>query len=577
MIGLNGQNPILKPNPKPVVEEFGQFLVRNGYIDEQALIKGLREQIGSGGRIGETLVRLHFLTAEQLTDALSTYLNIPRVFLTQVKIDPTAVRLIPEELARRHLLLPLRVSNGELELAIADPTNVRALEDVQLKTGYRLKLMLAMEQDILAAIRQHLTVETSLAQLSSLPGRLGEDPGAWGTPGTLVSDIGEHVSQDGPTVRIVDSLLEQAIELGASDVHWEPGEKEFSVRFRLDGQLHLERRLPLSAARTVTARLKVMAGMDVAERRLPQDGRIVLPVKARHIDLRVSSLPTVYGEKLVVRILDSETAHRSLNALGMRSPVEKELRSLLTRHHGLILVTGPTGSGKTTTLYALLRELNAERLNIVSVEDPVEYRLAGVSQVQVHTRIGLTFAAGLRAILRQDPDVIMVGEIRDEETARMAIGAALTGHLVLSTLHTNTAAEAITRLLDMGMEPYFLASAVSAVLAQRLVRKLCEQCKTEYMLDEAEQKALALEAGTLFRPQGCPACRGTGFQGRIGVHELLLYNQEVKELVLAKHSSQALERAAIKTGMVTLLKDGLLKAAAGLTSLDEVLALGINE
>lgn len=577
MTGLNGQNPILKSNSKPVVEEFGQFLVRNGYIDEQALVKGLREQIESGRRIGETLVRLHFLTAEQLTDALSTYLNIPRVFLTQVKIDPTAVRLIPEDLARRHLLLPLRVSNGELELAIADPTNVRALEDVQLKTGYRLKLMLAMEQDILAAIRQHLTVETSLAQLSSLPGRLGEDPGAWGIPGSLGSDVGEHLSQDGPTVRIVDSLLEQAIELGASDVHWEPGEKEFSVRFRLDGQLHLERRLPLSAARTVTARLKVMAGMDVAERRLPQDGRIVLPVKARHIDLRVSSLPTVYGEKLVVRILDSETAHRSLNALGMRPPVEKELRSLLTRHHGLILVTGPTGSGKTTTLYALLRELNAERLNIVAVEDPVEYRLDGVSQVQVHTRIGLTFAAGLRAILRQDPDVIMVGEIRDEETARMAIGAALTGHLVLSTLHTNTAAEAITRLLDMGIEPYFLASAVNAVLAQRLVRKLCEQCKTEYRLDEAEQKALALEAGTLCRPQGCPACRGTGFQGRIGVHELLLYNQEVKELVLGKHSSQALERAAIKTGMVTLLKDGLLKAAAGFTSLDEVLVLGINE
>ncbi|MHB1405665.1 MAG: GspE/PulE family protein [Desulfitobacteriaceae bacterium] len=562
-----------KNSAKAVVEEFGQFLVRSGYIDAQALSEGLREQRAPGERIGEALVRLCLLTAEQLTDALSGYLSIPRVFLTQVKIDPAAVQLIPEDLALRHLLIPVRLSNGELELAMADPTNVRALEDVQLTTGYKIKPMLALDHDILAAIRQHLTVEKSLAQLSSQSARLGEEPGLWGL------DSGEHLGHDGPTVRIVDSLLQQAIELGASDVHWEPGERELSVRFRLDGQLNLERRLPLSAARSVTARLKVMAGMDVAERRLPQDGRIVMPLQARNIDLRVSSLPTVYGEKVVVRILDSETARRSLNSLGMRPQIERELRSQLKRHHGLILVTGPTGSGKTTTLYALLRELNANVLNVVSVEDPVEYRLAGVNQVQVHARIGLTFAAGLRAILRQDPDVIMVGEIRDEETARIAIGAALTGHLVLSTLHTNTAGEAITRLIEMGIEPYFLASAISAVVAQRLVRKLCEHCKEEFVLEETEKKALGLrnEFDVLYRPGGCPQCRNTGFQGRIGVHELLLYNQDIKELVLAKHSSRALERAAVKAGMVILREDGLLKAAAGLTSLEEALALGVEE
>jgi len=323
-----------------------------------------------------------------------------------------------------------------------------------------------------------------------------------------------------------------------------------------------------------------MARMDVAERRLPQDGRMSIRIKGRKIDLRVSSLPTVDGEKVVVRILDSQTAERSLGDLGMSPEVEIGIRALLQQPHGLILVTGPTGSGKTTTLYALLRELHAQTVNVVSIEDPVEYRLPGVNQVQVHAKIGLTFAHGLRAILRQDPDVIMVGEIRDEETARIAIAASLTGHLVLSTLHTNTAAEALTRLLDMGIEPYLLACTVGGVLSQRLVRVLCENCKQAFELDSAEQKALNLAevVSSMYLAKGCPQCRGTGFRGRIGIHEFLLYNKDIKNLVLSRHGSSEIEQLAITSGMTPLIQDGIRKAARGLTTVGEVVrsATGIE-
>lgn len=500
---------------------------------------------------------------------LTEYVGLERISLTEVIFDPQIVQKVSEELARRYTLIPLSLNSGRLQVAMADPTDVRAIDAVRLSTGYEIKPLQASPEEIDSAIRQHFTVEKSLAQLKKIPDQVQEEPSVWS-----IDSAEEILTQDSaPTVRLVDSLLHQAVKQGASDIHWEPSEQEFIVRFRIDGKLELRCRLPLIPARSVVSRLKVMAMLDVAERRLPQDGRIAIEVEGRKIDLRVSSLPTVFGEKIVVRILDPETAARPLEALGMSRIVENGMRNLLRLSHGLILVVGPTGSGKTTTLYALLRELDAQAMNIISIEDPVEYRLPGVNQVQVHPSIGMDFARGLRAILRQDPDVIMIGEIRDEETAGIAISAALTGHLVLSTLHTNTAAEALPRLLEMGIEPYLLAAGIRGVLSQRLVRLLCPQCKQIVTLNAEEKKALPWAKGveTLYKAEGCGHCRGTGYFGRIGIHELLLYNQSVKELVLSRNGASAIEQEAIKAGMVPLIEDGVQKAVQGLTSIEEVL------
>ncbi|MFZ3371667.1 MAG: ATPase, T2SS/T4P/T4SS family [Desulfitobacteriaceae bacterium] len=558
---------------KPSNLTFGQFLIANSFVNARQLAQGLEVQRTSEERIGEVLVRLGILSDELLKEALGQYLNVPIISLTQVTIDHKAAQNVSEELARRHSLIPIDLHSGVLRVAIADPTDVRALDDVQLYTGYKVEAVLAGIEEIRTAIGQFLTVEKSVAQLLKLQDSSRAGQGVW----NIDESTADYVGRDAPSIRLVDTLIDQAVVQGASDIHWEPQELDFIVRYRIDGQLSLKCRLSSGAARSVLSRLKIMAGLDISERRLPQGGRMSIEVRNRRIDLRVSTLPTVYGEKIVVRILDPETAKRSLDALGMRSQVEAGVRELLKRPHGLILVTGPTGSGKTTTLYALLREISAETLNIVSIEDPVEYRLAGVNQVQVDGH-GLTFAKGLRSILRQDPDIIMIGEIRDEETARIAIAAALTGHLVLSTLHTNTAAEALTRLLDMGIEPYLLASAVSGVLSQRLVRLLCQDCKKPYDLTAVEQQALwfETESETFYLAQGCKSCRGTGYSGRLGVHELLLYNQEIKQSVLAQASSQEIERSAINQGMVPLVQDGLSKVAQGLTSIEEVLRSSVN-
>lgn len=555
--------------------EFGQHLIVQGFIQREDLEFGLNVSRQDGERIGEVLVRLGFLTREQLNEALSTYLRVPRISLTQVTIDSGIAQMITEDMARRYRAIPVALQDNVLRVAIADPSSVGALDDIRLLTGYEVVPILANEEEIFAAIRQYLTVQHSVAQLVTLADYLAESPPAWSV------EDGPESGQDAPTIRLVDSVIQQAVTLAASDIHWEPREELFLVRFRVDGQMVRNSPLPLAAARSILSRLKMMAKMDVAERRLPQDGRLAIDFGRRRIDLRVSTLPTVYGEKAVVRILDPETAQRTLGALGMRPEVEQELRSLLERPHGLILVTGPTGSGKTTTLYALVRELQAEALNIVSIEDPVEYRLPGVNQVQVQNKVGLTFAHGLRAILRQDPDVIMVGEIRDEETARIAVTAALTGHLVLSTLHTNTAAEAITRLLDMGIEPYLLAEAISAVLSQRLVRVLCPSCKTPYSFGNNPLRHLVgqvplIELTEVYQPVGCPECRGSGYKGRIGIHEFLRYNQAIKELVLSRQGSQVIEERATRSGMLTLLQDGLGKVKDGLTTLEEVLRAAVG-
>jgi type IV pilus assembly protein PilB len=547
---------------------FAQFLLANSYITSQELAQAAEIQNISRERISKVIVRLGILLPEVLQECLSEYLNIPVISLNQVAIDPAVVQLVSEELAWRYSLIPIALHRGILRVAIADPTDSRALDDVQLYCGYQVEPVLAKTEDIRTAIGQFLTVEKTAGQLRELQNPEREAQEVWAVKETGTDVLG----REDPIIRLVDAILEQAVIQGASDIHWEPQEDDFVIRFRIDGRLGLKCRLSPDIARSILSRLKVMAGLDIAERRLPQDGRILLEVRNRRIDLRLSTLPTVHGEKIVVRILDPETAKRSLDMLGMSTQVEAGVRNLMKKPHGLILITGPTGSGKTTTLYALMRELRAEIYNLVSIEDPVEYRLAGVNQIQVHSH-GLSFAKGLRSILRQDPDIIMIGEIRDQETARMAVTAALTGHLVVSTLHTNTAALALTRLLDMGIEPYLLAAAVIGILSQRLVRLLCSRCKKYLPLTAAEKQALLLEADveTVYAAQGCKFCRETGYLGRMGIHELLLYNQEIRKLVLTQGTAQEIECSAVSHGMTPLLQDGLAKVWQGLTSLEEVL------
>ena len=548
--------------------ELGHFLFANGYIDALELAEGLECSLQSGDSIGEVLERVGVLPKARLAEAVRRYLGIPEISLTQVIIDPEVAGLIPEEIARRYTLIPYERQSGILRVAMLDPTNDRALRDVRMFTGLEVEPVFAKTEEIQTAIRQSLTVEQSVARLAHLEDRISEDQAVW-----IKTSEADSQEEDAPTLKLIHSVLHEAVVQGVSDIHWEPRKDDFVVRYRIDGKLIKKHVLATNAARSIISSLKVMAQMDVAERRIPQDGRMTFSAGLRRVDFRMASMPTLYGEKIVVRILDPEMAQRPLNALGMRSEVETGIKTLLKRPNGLILVVGPTGSGKTTTLYALLRELNAEEQNIISIEEPVEYQLPGVNQVQVNLPAGLSFAVGLRHILRQDPDVIMIGEIRDEETARIAITASLTGHLVLSTLHTNTAAEALARLLDMGIEPYVLGSSVSGVLSQRLVRRLCEHCKTTYPISEAEKRALRLPASLtlLYRSTGCSACLGTGFRGRIGIHEFLLYNQEIKELVLSHHNSRDIEQQAMVSGMLTVFEDGLLKVIQGFTTVEEVL------
>ena len=549
-------------------DELGQFLVEQGYIDALDLVNGLELLLQRGDSIGEALERIGVLSKAKLAEAMRKYLGIPEISLTQVMIDPEVAGLIPEEMALRYTLIPFERRLGSLRVAMFDPTHERALRDVRMFTGLEIEPVFAKIEEIQTAIRQCLTVEQSVARLTQLADRTLEEQAVWLTEPSESDD-----QEDAPTLKLVHSVLHEAVRQGVSDIHWEPRKNDFVVRYRIDGKLIRKHVLATNAARSIVSSLKVMAQMDVAERRIPQDGRMTLTVGLRRVAFRMASMPTLYGEKIVVRILDPEMAQRPLSALGMRSEVEAGVKILLNRPNGLILVVGPTGSGKTTTLYALLRELNSDEQNIISIEEPVEYQLSGVNQVQVNLPAGLSFAVGLRHILRQDPDVIMIGEIRDEETARIAITASLTGHLVLSTLHTNTAAEALARLMDMGIEPYLLASAVSGVLSQRLVRRLCEHCKTTYSVSEAEKRAFRLPATIkkLYRSNGCSECLGTGFRGRIGIHEYLRYNQEIKELVLSRHNSRDIEHQAMVSGMLTVFEDGLLKVTQGFTTVEEVL------
>lgn len=547
-------------------KKFGDILVESRLLTQKQLEQALDLQKKTGLRLGQVLVAQGWVTDLDVAGAIAQQLGLPFVPDHELKPRADAARLIPETMARRLLVLPLQQQEGELLLAMVDPFNVFAMDEVRNMTGLAVQPAVVTERGLVRAIQQVYRLQ-SLSGKAAVPHRAE-------APEVALADAGGG-AEDAPVVGLVNTIIDRAIDERASDIHIEPTEHELRVRFRVDGVLREALTAPKSAQGPVVSRIKIMARLDISERRIPQDGRFQVRDSKRDIDLRVSTLPTIHGEKAVIRLLNKRHGITGLEHLGFSVETLSRYLQVIQAPHGMILVTGPTGSGKTTTLMATLQHLNTPEKNIITIEDPVEYHLPGVNHVQVNPKAGLDFASGLRSILRQDPNIIMVGEIRDGETADIAVKSALTGHLVLSTLHTNSAAGALTRLIDMDIEPYLIASSVVAVMAQRLARALCIRCKEPYTLGEKapERTLLALPARPihLFRAVGCNACHNTGYQGRVGLHELLVITPELRQLVTEKRPTNELEAAALATGMKRLVSDGVEKAMAGETTLEEVL------
>ncbi|HUH13825.1 MAG TPA: GspE/PulE family protein, partial [Longimicrobiales bacterium] len=556
----------------------GQLLVAAGALTDGALADALAEQRGTRERLGQLLVR-RGADPEQVARALAAQLRLGFA-PAPLRPDADALALVEPALARRHRVVPLGLGEGCLRVAMADPLDASALDDLQFQTGRRVEALVAVP----AAVDEALGALYGAATVERILGRMAPPTGEPAAPegGEDVAAL-RRASEAPPVVSLVDLVLERALAAGSSDVHVEPAADGLRVRARTDGELRPLVRLPAHLGAAVASRIKVMAGLDIATKRRPQDGRGAVRVHGRVLGLRVSTLPTAGGEKVVLRLLDPDNAGRRLEELGMGAATLGALRRVLLRTHGAMLVTGPTGSGKTTTLYAILAEVDRERRNVVTLEDPIEYRLEGLTQVQVQPQAGLTFAAALRAVLRQDPDVVMVGELRDRETVEAGMAAALTGHLVLSTLHTNDAPSAVARLVEMGVPPYLVAGGIAGVLAQRLVRRLCSACRVPASAQPAELASLGLPApaaARLFVAGGCERCHGSGYRGRIGIFELLVVDGAVRAGILARSGGDRLREAARAAGMVTLGEDAWLKVSGGLTTLEEVrphLALLVDE
>jgi len=559
------------PTPKRTRgPRLGEMLLARGIIDETQLEQALAQQQATSDRLGTILVSSGFVNEVQLVRVLAEHFGLEFIDLEERPIDPSSVQLVKESFARYHQLLPVGREDGVLLVAMVNPTNVFSLDDVRSVTGQEVRPLMAEPGQLLRAIdRVWGAAETDEAIL-----RIEQDS---------EEDLDFTLSaaaaaEDAPVIQFVNQLITRAVTERASDIHLDPSEREMRVRFRIDGVLHEVMNVPRAAQPSVVSRVKIMAEMNIAERRVPQDGRIALSVNGKAVSLRVVSLPTAYGEAIVIRVLEESGGVRSLTDLGMSAAALKVFEIAFRRPWGAIIVTGPTGSGKSTTMYATLAELNSPSRNIVTVEDPIEYRLAGVKQMQVNRKAGLTFPAALRSILRADPDIVMVGEIRDAETARIATEAALTGHLVVTSLHTNDAASTPVRLLDMGIEPFMVTSSLNAIVAQRLARRLCERCKdaSDPSADETlrgllPEWVLDDKGHTFFRPVGCNACAGTGYRGRIGVHEVMEMSEEMDHLIVAKAIPRDIQALAVEQGMITMREDGLRKAADGQTSLHEIL------
>jgi type IV pilus assembly protein PilB len=588
--------------------KLGEALLRENLITPLQLKEALDHQRTNGGRLGSTLVRLGMLSDEEITAVLSRQYGVPSVNLELFEVDASAVKLVTQETARKYMVLPLSRVGPTLTLAMVDPTNVFAIDDIKFMTGLQVEPVVVSEAALLHAIERYYgtTRELELAKFiddamtnPAAQEKAGKSAGANGsglTYQTMGLDVGENLelleeqdeidhenleamAGDAPVVKLVNVILVDALRRGASDIHIEPYEKDFRVRFRLDGILYNIMNPPIRMRDALTSRIKIMSKLDIAEKRLPQDGRIKIRVKldgrSRELDFRVSSLPTIFGEKLVLRLLDKENLRLDMTQLGFEEESLERFKRNISKPYGMVLVTGPTGSGKTSTLYSALQSLNTPETNIITAEDPVEFNLTGINQVQMKEQIGLNFAAALRSFLRQDPNIILVGEIRDFETAEIGVKAALTGHLVLSTLHTNDAPSTVSRLMNMGIEPFLVATSVNLIQAQRLIRRICKDCKIEVklppeaLIDVGFTPSEASQLKT-FKGEGCATCNGTGYKGRVGLYEVMEVTEDLRELVLVGASALELRKKAVEEGMLTLRMSGLEKIRQSLTTLEEV-------
>ena len=561
----------------------GELLVRKGLITAKQLDDALQEQKISGNKLGTSLVKLGFLSEKHLVSFLSKHYGVPAIDLAEVEVDSEAVRLIPADVVYKYQILPIKRTGSNLRMAMADPSNILAIDDIKFLTSCNVEVFVSTESAIKMAIDKYYDPSSTLAEI--MMGSMADEERMELLEDAEEVDINElqQASEDAPVVRLVNMVLNEAVKRKASDIHLEPYEKTFRVRLRLDGVLNDFMKPPMKMKNALISRVKIMAKLNIAERRLPQDGRIKIKLgRDREIDFRVSVLPTLFGEKVVLRLLDKSNLQLDMTKLGFEEKPLREFKEAIHKPFGMVLVTGPTGSGKTTTLYSALAELNQITENISTAEDPVEFNLMGINQVQVHEEIGLNFASCLRSFLRQDPDIIMVGEVRDFETAEIAIKAALTGHLVLSTLHTNDAPSTINRLLNMGIEPFLVASSVNLIAAQRLARVICDSCKTPVQVSPQMLLNLGvppdeIQGWTCYKGGGCPQCNNTGYKGRVALYEVLPVREEIRELILQGASASEIKKEGMRLGMKTLRQTALTKLKESITTVEEVLKSTVED
>ncbi|MCD2346461.1 GspE/PulE family protein [Clostridium guangxiense] len=554
-------------------KKLGDLLVDYGIITKEQLESALKKQKYRGKRIGEILVSEKIVTEDEIVDVLQMQTGIPKAYFDEYFVDKKAVLTIPEGLAQKYNLIPISFNGDKLNVAMSDPMNMFALDDVRIASGYEVVPMIATSTQIRRAIETYYTsqkIEKAAAEATKnyniSPKEIDDNE----------AGISRENVNEAPIVKLVDFIIREAVRLQSSDIHIEPFEKYIRVRYRIDGELHEKQKIQTQSLQAIMTRIKIISNLNIAEKRLPQDGRMKVFIDGKNIDLRVSILPTIFGEKAVIRILKNDSKNISKEKLGMGKESMQKLENIIKSPYGIILTTGPTGSGKSTTLYAILKELNDEHRNIVTVEDPVEYMMEGINQVNVNVKAGLTFSSGLRAILRQDPDIIMIGEMRDNETAEIAVRAAITGHLVLSTIHTNGAAASIIRLFDMGIQPYLVANSLSGIIAQRLVKRICPNCREEYEAKAYEKKILGIDNSRkiiLYRGKGCPKCNGTGYLGRTGVYEIMEITKEMRDKIVENPDIDFIERQAIENGMSTIRSSCEKLVYEGKTTIDELIKI----